>query len=352
SDGVLAVRLSLGSLKYDSTRKVAVFFDELQRRAAALPGVDAAGLTEELPLTSWGWTSQFVADGWPADRYGADVAHRAVSPGYFRTMRVPILRGRDFTHADGPDAPKVALINETLAITYFRGQNPIGRRVAFDKTPDSASTWYTIVGVVGDERQTSLADPTKVQITTPFEQAPSSDMSLVVHTRGDPSALGPSLRRVVHDLDPALAVVSMQTMTAVRSTSLARQRFFMTMLLVFAIVGLTLALVGVYGVIAQLARGRRREVSIRIALGASIPNVRWLIVRHGLRLVVGGLVVGLIAAFLAARGMRGFLYGVSPSDAPTFVAVPLLLLVVAAAAAWIPAVRASRADPAQTLREE
>jgi putative ABC transport system permease protein len=144
----------------------------------------------------------------------------------------------------------------------------------------------------------------------------------------------------------------MRTMGEVRSASLARQRFFMTMLLVFAAVGMVLALVGVYGVMAQLARGRRREVGIRIALGASLGDVRWLIVRNGLQLVGLGLAVGIVASLFAAQTMRVFLFGVSPGDPPTFVAVPLMLLCAAAAAAWIPAVRASRTDPAMTLREE
>jgi ABC-type antimicrobial peptide transport system permease subunit len=144
----------------------------------------------------------------------------------------------------------------------------------------------------------------------------------------------------------------MTTMDDVRARSLARQRFFMTMLLVFAGVGMALALVGVYGVLAQLERGRRREVGIRVALGASIANVRWLIVGQGLRLVTAGLVLGIGAALFALRGMRALLYGVSPGDPPTFIVVPALLLVAATAAAWIPAVRAGRADPALTLRDE
>jgi putative ABC transport system permease protein len=350
--GVLAVRLSLPQLKYDSNTKVVAFYDELQRRLRALPGVDAAGLTEEVPLTSWGWTSQFRAQTWPADRYGSEVAHRATTAGYFAALHVPVVRGRGFGPEDRAGSPPVVLINQSLADQYFRGEDPIGQRVSFDKTPDSTSTWYTIVGVVGDERQTSLGADTKIQFTTDFAQNPSNGMYVVIHTSGDPSALGPSVRRIVHDLDPALAVASMRTMGEVRSASLARQRFFMTMLLVFAAVGMVLALVGVYGVMAQLARGRRREVGIRIALGASLGDVRWLIVRNGLQLVGLGLAVGIVASLFAAQTMRVFLFGVSPGDPPTFVAVPLMLLCAAAAAAWIPAVRASRTDPAMTLREE
>jgi putative ABC transport system permease protein len=350
--GVLAVNLGLPSLKYDSAQKISAFYDELQRRLRGLPGVTATGLTEEVPLTSWGWTSQFKAQTWPSDRYGSEVAHRATSAGYFATLHVPILRGRNFGPEDGPRSPPVVLINQSLAEQYFHGENPIGQRVTFSKSPDSTSTWYTIVGVVGDERQTSLGAETKIQFTSDFAQDPSNGMYVVVHTSLDPSALGPSVRRVVHDLDPTLAIASMRTMDAVRDASLARQRFFMTMLLIFAVVGLVLALVGVYGVMAQLARARRREVGIRMALGASYADVRWLIVRHGLGLVTGGLAVGVVAAVFATRWMRVFLYGVSPGDPPTFVAVPVVLLAAGAMAAWVPAVRASRTDPVATLREE
>ena len=350
--GVLAVRLDLPGLKYDSNTKVVAFYDELQRRLRGLPDVTATGLTEEVPLTSWGWTSQFHAQTWPADRYGSEVAHRATSAGYFAALHVPIVRGRDFGPEDRPGSPPVVLINRSLADQYFRGEDPIGQRVAFDKTPDSTSTWYTIIGVVGDEHQTSLGAETKIQFTTDFAQDPSNGMYVVIHTNGDPSALGPGVRRTIHDLDPALAIASMRPMSAVRSASLARQRFFMTMLIVFATVGVALALVGVYGVMAQLARGRRREVGIRIALGATVREVRWLIVRNGLQLVGVGLALGVVGAFFAAQAMRVFLYNVSPGDPPTFVAVSLLLLGAAAAAAWIPAVRASQVDPARTLREE
>lgn len=352
SRGVLAVRLNLPQLKYDSAQKIANFYGELQQRLRALPGVTSTGLTEEVPLTNWGWTSQFKAQTWPSAKYGSEVAHRAVSAGYFATMHVPVVRGRDFGAQDTPSSPPAVLINQSLAEQYFRGEDPIGQRVTFDKNPDSTSTWYTIVGIVGDERQTSLGDETKIQFTTDFAQKPAGGMYVVIHTSGNPSALGAAVRRAVHEMDPNLAIASMRTMDEVRAASLARQRFFMTMLLVFAGVGMVLALVGVYGVMAQLERGRRREVGIRIALGATATEVRWMIVRNGLRLVALGLGAGVVVALFATRAMRALLFGVTPGDPPTFVAVPMLLLAAATLAAWIPAVRASRADPMASLREE
>ena len=350
--GVLTVQMSASGPRDDSFDNVRMFYDELLRRVRALPGVTNAAATSELPLTSWGWTSQFSVAGRAPDQYGNEVAHREVTPGYFRTMRVPVIRGREFTEQDGAKAPPVVLINQTLARQFFAGQDPVGQRVAFDKSPDSASVWRTIVGVVGDERQTSLGTETKIQFMTPFAQEVRTEMALVIRTPGNPSTLAPAVRRIVSAVDPGLAIASVRTMADVRSASLARQRFLMTMLLVFAAVGVVLAVVGVYGVMAQYARGRSREMGIRLALGAQREQVRWMVVRRGMWLVGAGLAAGIVAALAATRFMQVFLFDVAPVDPVTFVAVPLLLLLTAVAATWLPARRASRADPAATLREE
>jgi putative ABC transport system permease protein len=350
--GMLTVELAPQGDRYDTGDKLIAFYNALVTRARGLPGVTSAAATSEVPLTSWGWTSQFTAIGWAPDHYGDEVAYGEVTPGYFRTMHVPILRGRALTPRDDQNAPMVVVINETLAKEYFPGQDPIGQRVAFDKVPDSTSVWRTIVGIVGDEHQTELGVDTKAQFIAPYAQEPRTRMFLVMRTTGDPTTLGPSVRNLVAQLDPDLAIVSMRTMDEVRAASLARQRFLMTMLLVFAGAGLLLAVIGVYGVMAQLARRRTREMGIRLALGAEGAQVRWLVVRHGLGLVVLGLGIGLAAALLATRAMRAFLYHVTPADPATFIGVPLLLVLTALAATWIPALRASHTDPAATLRED
>jgi putative ABC transport system permease protein len=350
--GVLTVALGASGPRYDSDEKVQAFYADVLRRVRALPGVTDAAATAELPLTDWGWTSQFSVAGRAPGEYGNEVAHREVTPGYFRTMRVPVIRGRAFTQQDAAKAPRVVLINEALARQFFAGQDPIGQRVTFDKSPDSTSVWRTIVGVVGDERQTSLGTETKIQFMTPFAQETRQEMTLVIRTPGDPSTLAPAVRRIVSAVDPGLAIASVRTMADVRSASLARQRFLMMMLLVFAGVGIALAVVGVYGVMAQYARGRSREMGIRLALGAQRVQVRWLVVRRGMWLVGAGLAAGIGVALAATRFMQAFLFDVTPVDPVTFVAVPLLLLLTAAAATWLPALRASRADPVATLREE
>jgi ABC-type antimicrobial peptide transport system permease subunit len=217
---------------------------------------------------------------------------------------------------------------------------------------DSTSVWRTIVGVVGNERQRGLALPPRTEIFEPFAQVPSGFQVMVLRTSGDPAALGPSLRAIVANLDPNLAISSLRTMDDVRAISLAMQRFITVLLVSFAAVGLLLALVGVYGVLAQLARGRTREMGIRIALGAQGSDVRWLVLRHGMTLTLVGVVVGGGAAWLATRLMTKLLFQVAPGDPLTFSTVALLLGITGAAASWIPALRASRADPAMTLRSD
>jgi putative ABC transport system permease protein len=317
-----------------------------------LPGVTGAALVLLPPLATGGWTSDYSVAGRPAGTYGTEVSHRQVSPGYFAVMRVPLLRGRLLTDADREGAPPVVVINEAMAREAFAGQDPIGQRLAFDKLPDSTSRWWTIVGVVGSERQASLAAPPATEAFQPYTQEANSYMTLVARTTGDPSGIVPAVRRVLAGLDPDLAPATLNTMEHLRASALATQRFLMFLLTAFAAVGLVLALVGVYGVIAQLARRRTREMGIRLALGASRAKLQWLVVRQGLGLALGGVAAGTGAALIATRLMRSLLYGVSSTDPATFFAVPLLLLGCALAATWLPAARASRVDPALTLREE
>jgi putative ABC transport system permease protein len=350
--GVLTVELDLPRTRYSSPAKVWGFWDELVRRSRALPGVSAAAATSNLPLSPASWSSGFSIAGRPPD-LAAQAVHREVSPGYFRVMRVPVLRGRAFTREDAdPDAPAVVLINQALARKYFAGQNPVGQRVSFDAVPDSTSYWREIIGVVGDEHQTTLTSDPSFEFIAPATQDVRQGMTLVLRTTGDPARLAPAARRLVAELDPKLAIESVETMNRVQAESLAPQRFLMTLLLVFAGAGLLLAVVGVYGIMAQVAKGRTREMGIRIALGARLDEVRWLVVRHGLRLAALGLAIGIAGALVGTQAMRVLLYATSPVDPATFVVVTALLVVTAAAASWVPAVRASRADPTSALRIE
>jgi predicted permease len=274
-----------------------------------------------------------------------------VTPEYFKAMRTPVRAGRAITTDDRADGPQVVVINEAFARKHFAGQDPIGKRVTFERVPDSSSTWNTIVGVVKSQYQTKLSLEPQIEVFEPVVQSPSG-LFMVLRTPGEPASLGPAVRRTVAELDPALAIESMRTMNEVFGKSLARERFLTTLLLVFAGVGLALAVVGVYGVMAQMARRRVREMGIRLALGAQANDVRWLVVRNGLRLVLTGLVIGTAGALVATRAMQTLLFGVAPKDPVTFVAVPVVLVLTALVATWLPATYASRADPATALRAE
>ena len=347
---VLTLTVQLPNARYDTPAKIADFYAALVTKVGVLPGVISAAAVSGLPLTQDFWTSDFSIAGRPAEEYGREVAHRSVSPGYFRTLGVPLLAGRVFTEADSRTAEPVIVINQALADKYFRGKDPVGERIAFDKLPDSSSVWRRVVGVVGSERQRSLALEPQIEILAPVEQDESSSMSLAVRTDGDPLAVTGQVRSALAEVDPAIPPLDVRTLEDVRESSLARDRFLAALLLTFAVVGLLLAVVGVYGVMAQLALRRTREMGIRIALGAPSARVRWLIVRHGVLLTAGGVTVGIVAALFVTRVMQSLLFEVAPRDLVTFAGVPVLVVVSGLLATWLPARRATRADPAQALR--
>ncbi len=350
--GLLAVSFGLPETKYDSGDRISAFFGSLLERVHALPGVEDAALTSRVPLEQGGYTSNYSVQGRGPDDYGSEVVHRRVSPEYLHTMRVPLLKGRFLTDADRRGAENVVVINEALAREAFPGQDPIGQRICEDKHPDSTSVWRTIVGVVGNERQLGVATPPRIEVLAPFYQDRDSYMTLMVRATGDPSALLPSIRSAVAELDPDLPLSDVRTMDAVRADSLARERFLMTLLLAFAAIALTLAVVGVYGVTAQAVRQRTQEIGVRMALGAKSRDVLRLMMLHGARLAALGVAIGLGSALVASRAIRALLYDVAPDDALTFGSVAVVLGVASLVASWLPALRASRTDPTRALRVE
>jgi putative ABC transport system permease protein len=319
-----------------------------------LPGVERVAAVRQLPVTVASWSSNLAVEGRPPMAQSADVLHREVLGDYFRVMRVPLLSGRTFMAADRPSAPLVVLINEALAKQYFPNEDPVGQRIANDRVPDSTSVWRTIVGVVGNERQASLTQPPRPEIFAPFAQDPTRGMSLVVRMQPgrDPLSMAAPVRREVRALDSLLAITDIRPMTQVHANAMSRERFTSTLVLVFALTGVALALVGVFGVLAQLVQSRWREMGIRLALGAQRSQVRWLVMRHGVRLLATGITVGLVVAFAATRVLATLLYEISPTDALTYAVVALLIVAVGMLAAWIPAWKASAANPATTLRAE
>ncbi len=349
---VLAVELVLPGTRYDSVRKVLSFYRELEQEARSLPGVEAAALVSGVPLGPPTWTSQFSVAGRPPQAKTSQVQHREISPGYQAVMGIALLRGRLLQPSDDADSPRAVLINAAFARVFFPGEDPIGLRISFDREPDSTSTWRTIVGVVADVHQRSLSEDVIPEVLAPLPQELRSGMTLVLRTSRAPGAVGPSVRRLIAKLDPLLAVSDMRTMSEVRSASLAKERFLMVLIGSFAAVGLVLGLIGTYGVMAQISRHRLREMGIRIALGARAAQVQWLVVRRGVLLALLGSIAGIVAALSSGGVIQSLLYGVRSGDLLTFLLLPLLVLLIAALASWLPAARASRADPTQVLRSD
>ncbi len=349
--GVLAVAVTLPGSRYDTGEKQATFIRQLLSQVRAIPGVEQAAVVSKLPLDgSNAWTSDFAVRGRAASDFGRNVQHREISPDYFRVMRVPLIAGRTLNESDDDSSERVVLVNQALADRFFKGQDPVGQYLAFDAVPDTSSTWRRIVGVVGSEHQNSLGLAADIEILAPIAQDQRRGIQLTVRGGSDPTAMLPAVRRVIAELDPALALLSVTTMDEVRARSLARERFLATLLMAFAAVGALLAIVGVYGVVAQLAQRRIQEMGIRIALGAQVPQVRWLIVRHGLALTGAGVALGVVGAIVLGGVVQQMIFGITVRDPVTFTLMPLLLVLTGVCASWIPAMRATRGDPAGALR--
>lgn len=355
-DGVMAITLKVPGARYRGPQQVIHFYDEVLTRVRALPGVTSAAASSTLPLRDRGSTSDFFIAGRAADEFGTEVVRRAVTPGYFETMGVPLLAGRRLTGADGwrgDGAGGVVLINEAMARQHFAGENPVGQRITLDPPADSTSVWHTIVGVVGSERQSAIATPAQIELIEPFEQNPEREMYLYIRVaRGDPARLVAAVGSIINDVDPNLPVFGATAMEELVADSMARDRFLMLLLLTFAAVAVVLSLVGVYGVTAQVARQRLPELGLRVALGAQGRDIVWLTIRRGTALVATGVALGVAVALVATRMIAGLLYGVAPNDPATFAVVALFLTAAGLSASWLPARRAARVDPAVMLRAE
>jgi putative ABC transport system permease protein len=354
-DGVLTVTMGIPGARYDSASKVISFYHQLMQRLEAQPGVTSAAGVSQLPATETAWSSLLAVAGRSPLPEGTEVFHREVLQNYFDVMRVPMLQGRMFNEAERSlGGPPAVIINKVLADRYFDNDNPIGQRIAFDRVPDSTTTWYTIVGVVGSERQASLVQAPVPEIFAPYEQSWNRTFRLVVRANAgvDPSSLRPMVRRSVAELDSLLAITSMRPMPDVQQEAMSRQRFMSVFVFVFAATGVLLAVVGIFGVLAQLVQSRTREMGLRIALGARPQQVSMLVVGNGARLVVVGVVAGLVIALATTRVMTSLLYGVKPTDMVSYLAAAVSLIALGCVAAAIPALRASGANPAVTLRAE
>jgi putative ABC transport system permease protein len=352
ADGVLSVTVNLPPGRFDSKPKRDGFFNEALTQLRAIPGVTGAATVSLLPMTRTSWSSDFAVAGRGREEFGVQVLHREISNDYHDVLRVPRLAGRSFNDRDDANGEAVVVINEALAKKYFANEDPIGKRVAFDRYPDSTSFWRTIVGVVGSERQEGLELPAAPEFFAPVAQDDNVERTFVIRTTGDPKAIIPTVRSALATVNPGVAVNRVRTMAEIRDAALARRRFVMTLVLTFAGAGLTMALVGVYGVMSQLARGRRRELGIRLALGAPLSGIQYLLLKRGIGLAALGSALGIAGAITGGSAISNLLYGIPPTDPFTLAAVSLLLTGAAVLATVPPARRASRVDPIETLRAE
>jgi predicted permease len=355
--GVLTMRVALPEASYDTNEKVEQFYRSLITRVRSVPGVTAAGAVRSLPLANtigdWG----VAVEGYtPPPGTGAKGDWQVATDGSFEALGERLVAGRWFTDADRADAAQVAVVNETMAKKYWSDGNPIGRRIrmgARDATP-----WITVVGIVGDLQHNGLGSMVKEKFYRPHAQFAQStgfavrNMTLVVRTPRDPMTLVGPVRHEIASMDPSLPIAAIRPMTDVVESAASTPRFTGLLLGLFASLALTLAAIGIYGVLAYLVSQRTREIGIRMAIGADRTAVLGLIVARGLWLAVGGVAVGLALAVIVARLIGSLLYQVHAIDPVTFIAVPLVLTTVALLASVVPARRAVRVDPITALRTE
>jgi len=353
-DHLLTARISLPPLQYRDPARIASFYSELLTDVRALPGVVSAGAVDGLPFdgSDHGGDFQIAGRPWPKSEAVPDVQNRRATPGYFRTMGIPLKQGRLLTEQDSANAPRIALIDETLAKAFFPKGDAIGQFLIDDSIGEKSGGGWQIVGIVGAVKDRSLTRDPQPVIYYPALQAPRPYMKLAVRTAGDPLVLVSAVQRRVRDLDRNLPVYKIATMEQNLSDSLMRRRFSMLLLAALAGFALCLAAVGVFSVISYSVSQRTREIGIRMALGAQPGSVHKLILRQGLRPVLAGLAAGVLASLVAMRALASLLYGVSATDPPTFLAVAAVLLAISALASAIPARRAARVDPMAALRHE
>jgi putative ABC transport system permease protein len=351
TDKTLTLFAVLPRAKYPDPARVAAFFEEARERMAALAGVESAALTSIVPLSGSDEIYSIAFEGRPqvAPSEQPSANYFAVSPGYFRTMGISVLAGRDFDARDRAGTPRVAIISESLARRHYPNENPVGQRIRIGR---NASLVREIVGVVGDVKLYGLADRNTPQVYEAFAQFPEPGMGFVLRSSVDPLSLAAAARNQVQAIDPEQPVIAVQSLEKILTEAVARPRFHTLLLGSFAGVALVLAAAGLYGVMSYTVAQRTQEIGIRIALGAGRAGVLGLVLRQGLTLVAAGVALGLAGAATLTRVMETMLFEIEPRDAQTFAAVPVVLLLIAFVAVLVPARRASRVDPIEALRHE
>jgi predicted permease len=352
---VLAFRVFLPRAQYDAPEKVTAFLNQALERTKNLPGVRSAGAINGLYIKEGKPVLTFDVEGRPAPDPGQtpDAHYGMMTPGFYETMGIPLVRGRLFTDQDQANTPLVAVVNETFVKRNFPNEDPIGKRITVDADANGQPTnWRTIIGIVRDVKQEGLDQAVYPEIQVPIAQRPINAMTFVVHTAGEPLALTGSVRELIRSLDPNLPIYGVQTMDQVLSESVATRRFSMYLFAAFAAIALGLAAIGIYGVMAQSVTQRVQEIGVRMALGAQPKDILAMILGQGTWLTIVGIVAGLTGAMAVSRFLRALLFGVQPIDPVTYAAVTLVLVAVALFASYIPARRAAKVDPMVALRYE
>jgi putative ABC transport system permease protein len=351
----IALRIDLPAARYPEGTEIDAFYTELASRLRRLPGVESVGLGSSVLLSALPQSADLAVRGQPRrdpDARNPPVPYDSVTPGFFQTLRIPLLRGRLFTDADGPTAQPVVVVNESLARRFFPGDNAIGGQITFGDAADPRTRWSTIIGIVADTRRAGVNRAPWAEVYYAQAQAPEPRMYVLVRTSGDPLAVARAAQAAVWTIDRNQPVSSIRTVDGLLAASQASRRFTTLLLGVFSIIALVLAAIGIYGVIAYSTAQRTQEIGIRKALGASDREVLTMVVKEGATIGGLGLAIGLAAALALTRSLSSLLFGVGAHDPMTFVAMPIGLLLVIVAAALIPAARAVRVDPGLALRAE
>jgi len=353
-ENILTARISLPEAKYPDRESQQAFYRQLLPRLEALPGVEIASTTEVLPFGGSWSTSTFSIEGYfpEGDQQSPWGDIRIVSPGFDRALGLRLIKGRFLDETDTPETRLIGVVDEEMVRQFWSDEDPIGKRITFDEQEDPEATWFEVIGVVGHTMHEGLdADP-RLQVYGSHQQVGRGITNLVIRTTGDPLNLAPSVRQTVLSIDSDQPISGFRTMEEMIADSIGDRKLIMLLLVLFAILAIMLASLGIYGVMSQMVNERTAEIGVRLAFGATASQLTAMVLKSGLVLAAAGIVVGLVGSLGLSRLITSQLYGVAPSDPLTLLSVAILLLMVATAATYLPALRAARLDPLTSLRGE